>query len=491
MKASTSNVKTSAQVEDTKTQTKMDEELPAATSPSSPYSLRQTRHLSWKMIDQEISNVTIKEDEISEQKQEVTLPATKASSPMPERKTRPAPKQLLTPVIDLPKEIPIGSDGVLLSPESEQVASVKPTVHSPPGKLLRKSLRSFRLSQSSDEQQPGEQASSQKCKTVESESDSVASPIIEYCSRLRSRSGKSPSLSPGNQPITKQLVTTKEPVTMATIKEPVTVVTSKEPVTTVTTEEPVTVTNEEPVTIVTNEEPVAIVASEEPVTIVTSKEPVTIVTSEEPVTIVTSEEPITVDTSEEPVTMEEPVAPPNELADMVKDDTLPSCDIVTEASSDMAKDEVEQEEEVEVIIVEPAEQLLTIVPSPSDTVINITIDNQQEEPTAGDSDVIEEGVGQPVIVESFDNEQLVTNDVCALPVSAVVDNSPPDGMKQEVNQEVTSRQEFRKRLRSHSSSDGSDHSVKKMKPMTHGDLNNNGVNETERSVILYSLLLYQ
>ena len=465
----------------------MDEESSAGMSPTSPYSLRQTRHLSWKMINQETSNVT--QEEISEQKQEVTLPPNKASSPMPERKMRPAPKQLLSPVIDLPKQIPISSDGVLLSPKSEQVTPVKPTVNSPPSKSLRKSLRSYRLSQSSDEQQPSEQQpseqqpseqpSSQTCKIVESESESVVSPIVEYCSRLRSRSVRSPpssSLSPVTQSITKQVVTNKEPVTMATTKEPVTMVTSEEAVT--------VVTNEEPVAMVTNKESVAIVTSEEPVTIVTSEEPVTIVSCEEPVTIVTKEEPVTI------ITSKEPAAPPNEAVVMVKDNTLPSCDTATpvtgEASHNAAKDEAE--EEVEVIIVEPAEQLLTIVPS--DPVIDITIDGQ--EAVDDDSEVIEEGVGQAVIVESFDDEHIVTNDVCTPPVSAVVDNSisPPDGVKQEVKQEAISPQEFRKRLRSHSSSDGSEHSVKKMKPIAQGDLNNdnNGVHETERSVILYSLL---
>ena len=466
-------------MEDTKTQTKTDEE--SATSPTSPYSLRQTRHLSWKMIDQEISNTTVKEGEISEQKQEVTLPA---SSPIPEKKTRSAPKQLMTPVIDLSKEIP---DGVLLSPKSEQIPSVKPTVHSSPTKLLRKSLRSFKLSQSVDEQQPGEQASS---KTVESESDSVASPIVEYCSRLRSRSVKSPSLSPGSHPITK-VATTKEPVTMVTNKEPVVMVTSEvataeEPVAMVTTEEPIAVltpeANEEPVTMVTNEAPVTMDTNEEPVTIVTREEPVTIVTSEEPVTIVTREEPVTIVTREEPVTMEESVTveesvvSPNEV-DMTKDNTLPSCDTTTpvtdEEPLDTANDEVKQEE-VEIIIVEPAGQLLTIVPSPSDPVINISIDNQQE-PTDGD---VIGGVGQAVIVESLSDDGEVTP-----PISAVLDNISPPG---EVKQEVTSQQDVRKRLRSHSSSDSSDHSVKRMKPQTHGDLNNHGVNETERSVISYS-----
>ena len=487
-------------MEDTKTQTKTDEESPAAaTSPTSPYSLRQTRHLSWKMIDQEISNATVKEGETSEQKQEVTLPA---SSPIPERKTRSAPKQLMTPVIDLSKEIP---DAVLLSPKSEQIASVKPTVHSSPTKLLRKSLRSFKLSQSVDEQQPGEQASS---KTVESESDSVASPIVEYCSRLRSRSVKSPSLSPGSHPITK-VATTKEPVTMVTNKEPVVMVTSEvataeEPVAMVSTEEPVamvtteeqiavstTEANEEPVTMVTNEAPVTMDTNEEPVTIVTREEPVTIVTCEEPVTIVTREEPVTIVTREEPVTMEESVTveesvvSPNEV-DMTKDNTLPSCDTTTpvtdEEPLDTANDEVkqEEEEEVEIIIVEPAGQLLTIVPSPSDPVINISIDNQQE-PT--DGDVIEGEVGQAVIVESLSDNGEVTNDMRTPPVSTVLDNISP---RDEVKQEVTSQQDFRKRLRSHSSSDSSDHSVKRMKPQTHGDLNNHSVNETERSVISYS-----
>ena len=457
-------------MEDTKIQT---EESPAAaTSPTSPYSLRQTRHLSWKMIDQEISNATNKEEEISEQKQEVTLPANKASSPMPERKARPTPKQLMTPVIDLSKEIP---DSVLLSPKSQQIASVKPTVHSPPTNLLRKSLRSFKLSQSVDEQQQqpsDEQASSQKCKTVESESDGVASPIVEYCSRLRSRSVKSPSLSPGNHPITK-VATTKETVTMVTNKDPVVMVTSEVP----TTEEPVTmVMAEEPVAVSTteaNEEPVTMDTNEESLAVVTREEPVTMATSEEPVAIVTSEEPVTV------VTREEPVVSHNE-ADMTKDSTLQSHDttlVSDEVPHDTTNDKVKQEEEVEVIIVEPAGQLLTILPSPSDPIVNISIDNKQK-PTGG-RDVIQEE--QVVIVESSSDSEQVTNDIRTPPVSTVVDNNSPPG---EVKEEVTSQQEFRKRLRSHSSSDGSDHSVKRMKVKTHGDLNNNGVNETERSVIL-------
>ena len=523
------NTRSSGQVEDNETPTAANEDSQANTSPTSPYSLRQTRHLSWKMADQEISSTTT---DTPQQQPEEMSPA-KASSPKPEKK----PKQLLSPTINLPRDIPLSdASGHLLSPKSEQ-ATVKITVQSPPENLLRKSLRSFRLSQSSSDEQQSTEAvsSSSKCKPVESESDSVVSPVVEYCSRLRSRSVKSPSISPVSQPNAKQTVTGKGTLATVTAEEPVTIITAKEPVA-VTTEEPVAVvTAKEPITMVTTKEPVAMVNAEEPVTIVTTKEPVSVVTAEEPVTIVTtvttvatdkpvtsvtskklvtmvtSEEPavmisskkpvamvtseksVTMATSEKPVSMatseklvatvtsEKAIDITNEA---VKDEPTSSCGnnkatVTDEASLNKSK----EEEEVEVIIVEAAEQLTS--PSPSEPVVMITIDDQE-------CNTAEEGAGQPVIVESFDDEQVVTNDLSTTPALPAGDENmcaPAVLKKEEVDQ-----QKIRKRLRSHSSSDGSDHSVKKTKPTAQDDVNiDNGVNESvsERSVtILYSLLLY-
>lgn len=431
------------------------------------------------MIDQEISSTTT---ETLQQEQGATSPV-KPPSPKPEKKVKP----LLTPTIDLPRDISVGH---LLNPKAEQPIIV---VQSPPDNLLRKSLRSFRLSQSSNgDEQPSETVSSSaKCKTVESESDSVVSPVVEYCSRLRSRNVKSPSMSPVNQPSTKQAVTSKETLTTVTTEEPVTIVTTKEPVATILAEEPVTivttedtVTTDKPVTMVTTDKPVAMVTTEKPVTMVTTEKPVTMVTTDKPITMVTSE--ITMITSEKPVAMgtsEEPIVIASEP---VKDEPVSSCNnetMVTPVTDDVShsksKDSGEEEEEVEVIIVEAAEQL-TVVPSPSEPVIMMTIDDQE-------FDTTDEGDGQPVIVESFDDDQVVTNDVSMPSVLPVGDDNicTPAIVKEE---EIEPK-EFRKRLRSHSSSDSSDHSVKKMKSIAQNDVN--GISETvsERSVtILYSLL---
>jgi len=400
VKASTPNVKTPTQIELVKVETTVDEELQAVTSPTSPYSLRQTRQLSWKMIDHEISNAAVKQPEISQQqREEEVIPQTaKASSPKPGKKAEITAKQLSSET-DPPQDTPVDGDGVLQSPKSEQV---KHTAQSPPDNLLRRSLRSFRLSQSSnsDEQQQQEEArepsSSCKLNNVKSEFDNVTSPIMEYCSRLRPRSGLSPPIS---QPSVKQMVTKEEPVIVATSED-------------------------------------------------------------EPVTVVNSE------------------------AMMIKDDTLPSFDTdnnmdtlssVTE-QQDMAKDK-DEEEEVEVIIVE-APQHLPILPSPSQPVISIAIDNQES------VELAQEDV-QAVIVESFDDEQDVTNNKSPV-LPAVVDNicSPvtvnneiPVKNEIPVNDE-RSQQKFRKRLHSHSSSDGSDPSLKRMKPMTQDGINdNNSISE--------------
>ena len=69
-------------------------------------------------------------------------------------------------------------------------ASEHGTAQSPPGALLRRTLRSLR---SGDEQQPSNEP------VV---SDSAMSPIVEYCSRLRSnKTLSSPPLSSSNQPV--------------------------------------------------------------------------------------------------------------------------------------------------------------------------------------------------------------------------------------------------------------------------------------------------
>ena len=462
-------------------QTAATEDSLAVTSPTSPYSLRQTRHLSWKMIDQEISSTTTE----TPQQQQGAISPVKPPSPKPEKKVKP----LLTPTIDLPRDISVGH---LLSPKAEQPIIV---VQSPPDNLLRKSLRSFRLSQSSNgDEQPSETVSSSAiCKTVESESDSAVSPVVEYCSRLRSRNVKSPSMSPVNQPSTKQAVTSKETLTTVTTEEPVTIVTTKEPVATILAEEPVTivttedtVTTDKPVTMVTTDKSVSMITTDKPVAMVTTEKPVTMVTTEKPVTTVTSEKSINMITSEKPVAMvtsEEPIVIASEP---VKDEPVSSCNnemmvtpVTDEVSHSMSKDSGEEEEEVEVIIVEAAEQL-TVIPSPSEPVIMMTIDDQEDDTT-------DEGDGQPVIVESFDDDQVVTNDVSMPSVLPVGDDNicTPAIVKEE---EIEPK-EFRKRLRSHSSSDSSDHSVKKMKSTAQNDVN--GISETvsERSVtMLYSLL---
>ena len=485
MKVSTPNSKPTSQVEDNKTQT-VDEESQTVTSQTSPYSLRQTRQLSWKIVDREISGDVTTQPATPQQEQEVTSSAN-ASSSKPEKKERLTPKQLLSPTVDLTRDVPTGD-----------------AMHSPHGKLLRKSLRSYRLSQSSncDEQQSSELASSHKCKTVESESDSVVSPIVEYCSRLRSRSAKSPSLSPVNQPYAKQAVTTtKEPVTTITTEEPVTTVTTEEPVTMVTTEEPLTtVTIEKPVTMVTAEEPAPMVTTEKPVTMVTTKEPVTMVIAEEPVSTVASEEPVTTVTNVGSVTMVTTEGPATitaseksvamitdegavdlvtseELTEVIaaQDDTLLSSNTETittlvtdKAPVSMTRDE---EEEVEVIIVEAAEQL-AMLPSPSEQVVTITIDDDDDDDNEPDTPEVEQQEdGQPVIVESFDDVQVVTNNLRSPPVLPVVDNNASS--HNPLKKEETG---FRKRLRSHSSSDGSDCSAKKMKSMTQDNIN--GVNES-------------
>ena len=461
------DVKIPAKTDD-KTPSKTDDEPPEGSSPTSPYSLRQTRHLSWKMIDQEISQAAVKHEDSTEHHQEVGLLSNKALSPKQEKKTKlPAKQLLLSPVIDLPKEISISDEGLVLSPKCEQLVSVKP-VNSPPSNLLRKSLRSFRVSQSSNgDEQPSEQPIPQKCKSAEPESDTAVSPIVEYSNRLRSRSVKSPSLTPSQQPVT-QVITNKEPVTMDTTEEPLS-----------------TVINEKLATIVSSERPVTIVTTEEPVTIVTNEEPVTIVTNENLVSIVTKEDPVTIVTKEPvPLAKEEQHS---EIAIVIKDDTpSPSCDMPTpdQASHDASENEAEQE--VEVIIVDPVEQLSVISSSP-DPLVNMTgdslepvtdDDNKVKEngqavtgdslkPVADDNDeVIEDG--QAVIIESLDNNQVI---ISPAPTS---DISTPE----EAKKEVTGQKEFRKRLRSHSSSDGSDHSVKKAK--THKELsnNNNGINES-------------
>ena len=442
------------------------------------------------MIDQEISSTTTE----TPQQQQGAISPVKPPSPKPEKKVKP----LLTPTIDLPRDISVGH---LLSPKAEQPIIV---VQSPPDNLLRKSLRSFRLSQSSNgDEQPSETVSSSaKCKTVESESDSAVSPVVEYCSRLRSRNVKSPSMSPVNQPSTKQAVTSKETLTMVTTEEPVTIVTTKEPEATILAEEPVTivttedtVTTDKPVTMVTTDKsvsmittdkPVAMVTTEKPVTMVTTEKPVTMVTTDKSITMVTSEKSINMITSEKPVAMvtsEEPIVIASEP---VKDEPVSSCNnemMVTPATDEVShsksKDSGEEEEEVEVIIVEAAEQL-TVIPSPSEPVIMMTIDDQEDDTT-------DEGDGQPVIVESFDDDQVVTNDVSMPSVLPVGDDNicTPAIVKEE---EIEPK-EFRKRLRSHSSSDSSDHSVKKMKSTAQNDVN--GISETvsERSVtISYSML---
>ena len=479
MKVSTPSVKTSSQPPtkevkssaktDDKTPAKADDKTPAKThdespegsSPTSPYSLRQTRHLSWKMIDQEISLAAVKQEDSSEQQQEVALPSNKTLSPKQEKKTKLAGKQLLSPVIDLPKEISISNEGLLLSPKCEQLVLVKP-LNSPPSNLLRKSLRSFRVSQSSNgDEQPTEHPIPQKCESVEPESDTAVSPIVEYCNRLRPRSIKSPSLTPSQQPVT-QVVTNMEPLTMDTTEEPVTMDTTEGPLATVTNEKLVTILNsEKPVTVVTTDEPVTILTSDEPVTIVTSEDPVTMVTSKDPVTIVSSEDPVTIVTSKEQVPMAKEQH--SEIAIVIKDDTPHPCDtpIPDQASHDASENEAEQE--VEVIIVEPAEQL-SIVPSSPDPVVNITGDSL--EPAADDSNkVIEDGCA--AVVESCDNDQVITSP------AVTNDVSTPEEPK-----EVTSQKEFRKRLRSHSSSDGSEHSVKKAKTLEGFSNNSNGINES-------------
>ena len=497
----TPNTRSSGQVEDDQTQTAANEDSQANISPTSPYSLRQTRHLSWKMVDQEISSTTT--DMPPEQQGAMSPP--KASSPKPEKKA----KQLLSPTINLPRDISVSDVGHLLSPKSEQ--TVRVTVQSPSENLLRKSLRSYRLSQSSnsDEQQSSEiVSSSSKCKPVESESDSVVSPVVEYCSRLRSRNVKSPSLSPISQPDAKQTVTAKGTLATVTAEEPVTMVTAEEPLTTVTTKEPIpVVTAEEPVTIVTTEEPVTTVATDKPVILVTSEKSVTMVTSEEPISMDTSEKSVTMVTTEKPasmvtseksvtmvtsektvvmVTSEEPI---DITSEAVKDEPISHnnnnemtvTSVTDEASLNKTKDQ--EEEEVEVIIVEAAEHL-TITPSPSEPVIMVAVDDQE-------SSTAEEGAGQPVIVESFDDEQVVTNDVSTPPALPVVDENICASSL--VKKEEIDETKIRKRLRSHSSSDSSDHSVKKTKSTAQDNVNiDNGINESvsERSVtISYSLLL--
>ena len=218
-------------------------------APTSPYSLRRSRQLSWKMVDKEISTTTLRHTDNSEQQPTVDV--------TPKEQKRVKPKQLRSPPLSPTEDTPssdtavkdksnivqdkshavqdkshtvqdkshtvqdkshiaaqdnshIAQDkGQVLQDKSPAVQDKSPavqnnshtseegTVQSPPGNLLRRTLRSFRSSsQSGDEQQPTSEP------VV---SDSVVSPIVEYCSRLRSNKNVSssppPPSSSSSQPV--------------------------------------------------------------------------------------------------------------------------------------------------------------------------------------------------------------------------------------------------------------------------------------------------
>ena len=173
--------------------------------------------------------------------------------------------------------------------------------------------------------------------------------------------------------------------------------------------------------------------------------------------MLTSEESVTMVTSEEVV---------------IKDDAVPSCNT---KNKDTGSSTVKQaplnvavEEEVEVIIVEAPEQLTIIPPSPEPLII-LTMDNHEP------AELVEEG--QAVIVESSGDEQKVTQ---CTPQALPIDNDDTCQPLVPVKEE-TSQHEFRKRLRSHSSSDGSDPSVKRTKLVpqdSHVNDDNNNVTES-------------
>jgi len=211
-------------------------------TPTSPYSLRRSRQLSWKMVDKEIFTATLKHTDNPEQ------PTTVNVTPKEQKKAR--PKRLQSPPISptdvtptvqdkiytvqdknptvedkshrvqdkshiaqdksctvqdhitqdqshttLDKEQVVQDKGTIVPNKSQDngcAASEHGTAQSPPGALLRRALRSFRSSQSGDEQQSSNEP------VV---SDSTVSPIVEYCSRLRSNKNlSSPPPSSSNQP---------------------------------------------------------------------------------------------------------------------------------------------------------------------------------------------------------------------------------------------------------------------------------------------------